>query len=83
MMNKMNDILQQFRREIDTTTAIFHTLKVWQYAMYHCHYYAGIKFACLLVADTMQDSFVLWEISTCSRSVFMTRLVGHREVDVN
>ncbi len=28
MMNKMNDILQQFRREIDTTTAIFHTLKV-------------------------------------------------------
>ncbi|DBA95316.1 TPA: Dynein heavy chain cytoplasmic [Trebouxia sp. C0006] len=27
MMNKMNDILQQFRREIDTTTAIFHTLK--------------------------------------------------------
>lgn len=28
MMNKMNDILQQFRREIDSTTAIFHTLKV-------------------------------------------------------
>lgn len=27
-MNKMNDILQQFRREIDSTTAIFHTLKV-------------------------------------------------------
>ena len=27
MMNKMNDILQQFRREIDSTTAIFHTLK--------------------------------------------------------
>ena len=55
MMNKMNDILLQFRREIDTTTAIFHTLKVRRYAI---PIVVARRLACLLVAHETQDSFV-------------------------